>query len=85
MSDSACSVIIRCYNLGQYVDEAVNRVLAVLARAATAGRIPERAVALSIDDGSVGSIETVSPICRDLALTATFFLSTERFDEEHER
>jgi peptidoglycan/xylan/chitin deacetylase (PgdA/CDA1 family) len=59
--------------------------LAELADAAAAGRIPERAAAVTLDDGYLDALTTASPILMELGIPATFFVNTERLDEEHER
>jgi peptidoglycan/xylan/chitin deacetylase (PgdA/CDA1 family) len=56
-----------------------------LVRAAACGCIPERAVAVTLDDGYVDALTTASPILTELGIPATFFVNTERLDEEHER
>jgi peptidoglycan/xylan/chitin deacetylase (PgdA/CDA1 family)/SAM-dependent methyltransferase len=56
-----------------------------LVDAAASGRIPERAVAITLDDGYLDALTTASPILSELDVPATFFVNTERLDEEHER
>lgn len=56
-----------------------------LVDAAAAGRIPERAVVVTLDDGYLDALTTASPILSDLGVPATFFVNTDRLDEEHER
>ena len=56
-----------------------------LVEAAASGRIPERAVAVTLDDGYLDALTTASPILCDLGVPATFFINTDRLDEEHER
>jgi peptidoglycan/xylan/chitin deacetylase (PgdA/CDA1 family) len=51
--------------------------LAELAAAAAAGDPPERAVALTFDDGYLDNLDTVAPLLAELGLPATFFLTTE--------
>ena len=56
-----------------------------LVRAAASGRIPERAVAVTLDDGYLDALTVASPILTELGVPATFFVNTDRLDEEHER
>ena len=56
-----------------------------LVHAAATGRIPEGAVAITLDDGYVDALTVASPILTDLGLPATFFINTDRLSEEHER
>lgn len=56
-----------------------------LVRAAASGRIPERAVAVTLDDGYLDALTVASPILTDLGIPATFFVNTDRLNEEHER
>lgn len=56
-----------------------------LVGAAAAGRIPERAIAVTLDDGYLDALSTASPILSDLGVPATFFVNTDRLEEEHER
>ena len=56
-----------------------------LVDAAASGRIPERAVAVTFDDGYLDALTAASPILGDLGVPATFFVNTDRLDEEHER
>ncbi len=56
-----------------------------LVRAAASGRIPERAVAVTLDDGYLDALTVASPILMELGVPATFFVNTDRLDEEHER
>ena len=56
-----------------------------LVRAAASGRIPERAVAVTLDDGYLDALTVASPILAELGVPATFFVNTDRLDEEHER
>jgi glycosyltransferase involved in cell wall biosynthesis/peptidoglycan/xylan/chitin deacetylase (PgdA/CDA1 family) len=55
-----------------------------LARAATEGRIPRGAVAVTFDDGYLDSLETATPILAEFNIPAAFFINTERLEEEHE-
>lgn len=59
--------------------------LSDLVSASAAGAIPERAVAVTLDDGYVDALTTASPILADLGIPATFFVNSDRLDEEHER
>jgi peptidoglycan/xylan/chitin deacetylase (PgdA/CDA1 family)/glycosyltransferase involved in cell wall biosynthesis/SAM-dependent methyltransferase len=56
-----------------------------LVRAAASGRIPERAVAVTLDDGYLDALSAASPILTDLGVPATFFINSDRLNEEHER
>jgi peptidoglycan/xylan/chitin deacetylase (PgdA/CDA1 family) len=56
-----------------------------LVEAAAAGRIPEGAVAITLDDGYVDALNVASPILMDVGVPATFFINSERLHEEHER
>jgi peptidoglycan/xylan/chitin deacetylase (PgdA/CDA1 family) len=56
-----------------------------LLRAAAAGNIPDRAVAVTFDDGYLDALTLASPILTELGVPATFFVNTDRLDEEHER
>lgn len=56
-----------------------------LVRAAASGRIPEGAVAVTLDDGYLDALTVASPILTDLGVPATFFVNTDRLNEEHER
>ena len=56
-----------------------------LVRAAASGRIPERAVAVTLDDGYVDALAVASPILTDLGVPATFFVNSDRLNDEHER
>jgi len=56
-----------------------------LVRAAAAGAIPERAVAVTFDDGYLDALRTASPILVEHGVPATFFVNSDRLDEEHER
>jgi len=56
-----------------------------LVQAAASGSIPERAVAVTLDDGYVDALTAASPILLELGVPATFFVNSDRLDEEHER
>ena len=56
-----------------------------LVQAAASGRIPEGAVAVTLDDGYLDALTVASPILGELGVPATFFVNTDRLDEEHER
>jgi len=56
-----------------------------LLRAAAAGRIPDRAVAVTLDDGYLDALTTATPILMDEQVPATFFVNTDRLDAPHER
>jgi peptidoglycan/xylan/chitin deacetylase (PgdA/CDA1 family)/GT2 family glycosyltransferase/SAM-dependent methyltransferase len=55
-----------------------------LVRAAEAGSLPERAVAVTLDDGDVDALETASPILAALGIPATFFVVSEALDAPRE-
>jgi peptidoglycan/xylan/chitin deacetylase (PgdA/CDA1 family)/glycosyltransferase involved in cell wall biosynthesis/SAM-dependent methyltransferase len=56
-----------------------------LVQAAASGDIPERAVAVTLDDGYLDALTLASPILTEIGVPATFFVNTDRLDEEHER
>lgn len=56
-----------------------------LVRAAAEGRIPERAVIVTLDDGYADALTAASPILDEMGVPTTFFVNTDRIDEEHER
>lgn len=56
-----------------------------LAYAVASGRIPERAVAVTFDDGYLDALSTASPILASLGIPATFFVNSDRLNEKHER
>lgn len=56
-----------------------------LVRAAASGRIPERAVAVTLDDGYLDALTVASPILAHAGVPATFFVNTDRLNEPHER
>jgi peptidoglycan/xylan/chitin deacetylase (PgdA/CDA1 family)/GT2 family glycosyltransferase len=55
-----------------------------LVLAARAGTLPERAVAVTLDDGYFDALTTAAPILAEYGVPATFFINSERLDEEHE-
>lgn len=55
-----------------------------LARAVVGGDLPEGAIAVTFDDGTLDALDAASPILMELGIPATFFVNTERLDEEHE-
>ena len=55
-----------------------------LVLAARAGTLPERAVAVTLDDGYLDALTTAAPILAEHGVPATFFVNSERLDEEHE-
>jgi peptidoglycan/xylan/chitin deacetylase (PgdA/CDA1 family) len=70
----------------QYLHEAFLPIgLEDLVRAAALGRLPERAVAVTLDDGYLDALTEASPILEEWGIPATFFVNTDRLDEEHER
>ena len=56
-----------------------------LVLAAAEGNVPERAVAVTLDDGYLDALTIASPILAELGVPATFFVNTDRLNEEHER
>ena len=55
-----------------------------LARGVLDGTLPERAVAVTFDDGTLDALESASPVLTELGIPATFFVNVEHIDEEHE-
>jgi glycosyltransferase involved in cell wall biosynthesis/peptidoglycan/xylan/chitin deacetylase (PgdA/CDA1 family) len=55
-----------------------------LARAVATGRIPPRAIAVTIDDGYLDALTQASPILLDTGVPATFFVNSAGFDEAPE-
>ena len=58
--------------------------LAEFAAALVNNSLPQRAVAITFDDGYVDNLLTASPILERLNLPATFYVTTDRLDEPHE-
>ena len=56
-----------------------------LIEAAAAGRIPDGAVAVTLDDGYLDALGAASTILVETGVPATFFVNTDRLHEEHER
>src|SRR4029077_6767892 len=56
-----------------------------LIQAAASGAIPERAVAVTLDDGYLDALTTASPILTALGVPATFFINSDRLGHEHEK
>jgi peptidoglycan/xylan/chitin deacetylase (PgdA/CDA1 family) len=48
------------------------------------GALPARAVAVTLDDGCLDALTTAAPILSAHGVPATFFVNSERLDEEHE-
>jgi peptidoglycan/xylan/chitin deacetylase (PgdA/CDA1 family) len=69
----------------RYLHEACRPMrLEDLYRAATDGKLPPRAVALSFDDGTLDALTTAAPILQDAGVPGTFFVNSERLEEKHE-
>src|SRR5204863_2038698 len=66
-------------------DNAHPMSLTDLVCAAAHGQIPERAVAVTLDDGYLDALTVASPILSEAGVSATFLVNTDRLDEEHER
>jgi peptidoglycan/xylan/chitin deacetylase (PgdA/CDA1 family) len=58
--------------------------LEALADAIDRKSVPDRAVAVTLDDGYLDNLTTASPILMARGLPATFFITTEGIDEERE-
>ena len=58
--------------------------LDTLAAAAREGSVPPGSVAVTFDDGYVDNYTNASPILCSLGVPATFFVTTDRLDEEYE-
>ncbi len=58
--------------------------LAELVAAASAGTVPERAVAVTFDDGYLDALTSVSPILTSLDIPATFFVIADALDGDGE-
>jgi peptidoglycan/xylan/chitin deacetylase (PgdA/CDA1 family) len=54
------------------------------AQAAGAANLPPGAVAVTLDDGYLNCLTTISPILLEFGIPATFFVNTERLGEQHE-
>jgi peptidoglycan/xylan/chitin deacetylase (PgdA/CDA1 family)/glycosyltransferase involved in cell wall biosynthesis len=52
--------------------------------AAQSDALPERAVAVTLDDGYLDALTTAAPILAEHRVPATLFVNSERLDEEHE-
>ncbi len=48
------------------------------------GELPERALAVTLDDGYLDALDNAAPILVELGVPATFFVSTDRLHEQHE-
>lgn len=48
------------------------------------GGLPERALAVTLDDGYLDALDNAAPILVELGIPATFFVSTDRLHEQHE-
>ena len=55
-----------------------DRPARISSQAAASGRIPERAVAVTLDDGYLDALTIASPILTELGVPATFFVNTDR-------
>ena len=52
--------------------------------AARDGALPARAFAVTLDDGYLDALTTAAPILSEHGVPATFFVNSDRLDEEHE-
>jgi peptidoglycan/xylan/chitin deacetylase (PgdA/CDA1 family)/glycosyltransferase involved in cell wall biosynthesis len=50
----------------------------------TNGELPERAVAVTLDDGFLDALDNAAPILVELGIPAIFFVSSDRLHEGHE-
>jgi peptidoglycan/xylan/chitin deacetylase (PgdA/CDA1 family) len=48
------------------------------------GRVPESAVAVTLDDGYIDNFETASPLLSALGVPATFFVTSDHLKEVYE-
>jgi peptidoglycan/xylan/chitin deacetylase (PgdA/CDA1 family)/glycosyltransferase involved in cell wall biosynthesis/SAM-dependent methyltransferase len=48
------------------------------------GELPERALAVTLDDGYLDALDNAAPVLVELGIPATFFVSTDRLHEQHE-
>jgi len=55
-----------------------------LIAAVYSGKVPAGAIAITLDDGYLDSLTIASPILSEFDLPATFFITTECIEEEHE-
>ncbi|HXH84700.1 MAG TPA: trifunctional glycosyltransferase/class I SAM-dependent methyltransferase/polysaccharide deacetylase [Candidatus Tectomicrobia bacterium] len=55
-----------------------------LAVATGSGEVPDGAVAITFDDGTVDVLHVAAPILVGLGVPATFFVTTDRLDDAHE-
>jgi peptidoglycan/xylan/chitin deacetylase (PgdA/CDA1 family)/glycosyltransferase involved in cell wall biosynthesis len=55
-----------------------------LIAAASSGKVPVGAIAITLDDGYLDSLTTASPILAEFDIPATFFITTEHIEEEGE-
>ena len=58
--------------------------LPALVEAARAGRVPDRAVAVTFDDGYLDHLKTASPILAELRISATFFVTGVGLEQPRE-
>jgi peptidoglycan/xylan/chitin deacetylase (PgdA/CDA1 family) len=58
--------------------------LDALAEAAAAGALPEGAVAVTLDDGTLDHLAAAAPLLDEARVPATLFVSSGRLDEPHE-
>jgi peptidoglycan/xylan/chitin deacetylase (PgdA/CDA1 family)/SAM-dependent methyltransferase len=55
--------------------------LDAVAAALKQGALPERAVAVTFDDGYIDNVDTASPVLVEYGIPATFFLTTDRLED----
>jgi peptidoglycan/xylan/chitin deacetylase (PgdA/CDA1 family)/glycosyltransferase involved in cell wall biosynthesis len=69
-----------CYLREHYRPLALNDLVAGMKN----GELPERALAITLDDGYLDALDNAAPILVELGIPATFFVSTDRLHEMHE-
>ena len=56
-----------------------------LAALACSRELPDRAVAVTVDDGYLDALTTASPLLLQYGVPATFFVNSDRLEDAHER